>query len=561
MEEGSPSTTDAAAAALLVAAAVTLTSVALASAAAAADSGEPVMESGEPRIVELYPDTPEHRHTGEYVAVEFPEPTDTTGWKLEDRYRDVELPNDTLEGRVVFGREGSSRDHSIGTVRLAADGDNVTLRSPAGVVDSVSYGGGDADAPASDAEAPDPDEGEVLELTEDGWRSQHVDATEFTYEVYEVDAAETYVTPDAGYAALDALENAEDSVDIAGFRFTSTAVADALVDVVDGGGSVDVLLEGGPPGGFGEDSAEAVDPLAAAGADVTLYRGGSRPYRYMHAKYAVVDREEAVVSSENWHAEAVTSDAEGPRGWGVVLYGDGPAEHLSELHKADRDASSMVDWSEGGFETYERSGFGSKSPDTAFEARNHSDVDVGVYTAPEEAVEQTARLLSEADGYIYVQQAYVRNWSTGGNPFVDELLEAAERGVDVKLQMDGRWYVEDDNRRMKQRLNDAAEAGNLSLEARLSEEALHNKGFVVDGEHAVVSSVNWNENSPTENREVAVVLEDEDAAAYYEEVFLTDWRRSDADSEPEGPPDVYLQILVAVFAAGAGVYLVFRRTR
>ncbi len=51
---------------------------------------------------------------------------------------------------------------------------------------------------------------------------------------------------------------------------------------------------------------------------------------------------------------------------------------------------------------------------------------------------------------------------------------------------------------------------------------LHNKGVVVDDEKVLVSSVNWNEYSPTRNREVGLIIEG-DVAKYYSDAFLLDW--------------------------------------
>lgn len=524
--------------------------VSLAVASAAADP----VDRNQPRIVELYPDTPEPYHEGEYVVVEFPNRTDTTGWKLRDRYREVALPNETLDGRVYFGRKGAPRNHSIGTLRLAATGDRISLESPDGAVDVVSYGEDDDTAPV-------PRERELLVSTEDGWRIRHVDATGFDYRVYSVEAVETYVTPDSGEAAHAALSNAEDSVYVAGFRFDSHAAADALEHALGSGASVEILLEGGPPGGFAADSAEVVDDLTSAGAEARVYRGGGRPYRFMHAKYAVVDEDLAVVSSENWHDGSVGGDGRGTRGWGVVVEDEDVARHLKQLFEADSEVEAAHSWRDVGFEIHESTDFSGTPPSTEVDSERHDSLEVGVFTAPESAEAEITRLLREAEDRVYVQQAYVRSWSDDGNPFVDALVEAARDDVDVKLQMDSRWYVEDGNREMKQRLNEKARRENLSLEVRLSQVAVHNKGFVVDGERAVVSSVNWNENSVTRNREVAVVLRDEDAAAYYERVFLVDWHAEEDDGDVPEMPDYLLQIAVAVLASGAGVWLVVRRTR
>ncbi|WP_089825660.1 phospholipase D-like domain-containing protein [Halogranum amylolyticum] len=67
-------------------------------------------------------------------------------------------------------------------------------------------------------------------------------------------------------------------------------------------------------------------------------------------------------------------------------------------------------------------------------------------------------------------------------------------------------------------------------------------------------SINWNNNSVRENREVAVVLEGEDPASYYREVFVADWRGGGGGGRlPVGV------VAVAAFAVLLGVAVARRR--
>ena len=77
----------------------------------------------------------------------------------------------------------------------------------------------------------------------------------------------------------------------------------------------------------------------------------------------------------------------------------------------------------------------------------------------------------------------------------------------------------------------------------------------MDGEAAVVGSMNWNDNSARENREVLLALSGPAVATYYRDVFSRDWRASGSSGErPLG--------LVAVLAAlGVGCLLAARRLR
>jgi phosphatidylserine/phosphatidylglycerophosphate/cardiolipin synthase-like enzyme len=46
----------------------------------------------------------------------------------------------------------------------------------------------------------------------------------------------------------------------------------------------------------------------------------------------------------------------------------------------------------------------------------------------------------------------------------------------------------------------------------------------VDNRSVLVSSINWNSNSPNFNRETGVIIESTKAAQYFKEVFEDDWK-------------------------------------
>ena len=47
--------------------------------------------------------------------------------------------------------------------------------------------------------------------------------------------------------------------------------------------------------------------------------------------------------------------------------------------------------------------------------------------------------------------------------------------------------------------------------------------MIVDNTSVLISSINWNENSVTRNREAGVIIENEYVAQYYADVFFYDW--------------------------------------
>ncbi|MGM0510264.1 MAG: phospholipase D-like domain-containing protein, partial [Thermoplasmatota archaeon] len=142
-------------------------------------------------------------------------------------------------------------------------------------------------------------------------------------------------------------------------------------------------------------------------------------------------------------------------------------------------------------------------------------------------------MISSASEYIKVEQFYAYDWPYNRtNPYIEELIRAARRGVEVQIILDSTWYNirgKDNNDEMVNRLNRLSSEGSIPIEAKLIEEGhglkkVHNKGMIVDGEKALVSSINWNANSILQNREVGVIIENKKAARYFEKVFDSDWR-------------------------------------
>ena len=90
---------------------------------------------------------------------------------------------------------------------------------------------------------------------------------------------------------------------------------------------------------------------------------------------------------------------------------------------------------------------------------------------------------------------------------------------------------------------------------------LHNKGFIIDEELVLISSINWNYNSPTNNREAGLLLESKEAAEYYTRVFNYDWEEVVLDNPASAAVGFDIRfILAAVVIAGLiGLYIWRRR--
>ena len=61
---------------------------------------------------------------------------------------------------------------------------------------------------------------------------------------------------------------------------------------------------------------------------------------------------------------------------------------------------------------------------------------------------------------------------------------------------------------------------------------IKNIAFLVTNQN--IASINWNENSVTRNREAGIIIENEEIATYYAEVFFYDWELGPPTAEDSG---------------------------
>jgi phosphatidylserine/phosphatidylglycerophosphate/cardiolipin synthase-like enzyme len=469
-------------------------------------------------LAAVYPNPVADGDEGEFLLLRTDRPVTLGEYTFTDGEQHVSLPNATVEGRVALTASPARvRNHTDARVvetvlpALANDGETVTLRRNRDPVATLSY----ADAP----------EGELARSTDDGlaWRS--LGATERPVVTGGPGTVRPFVLPDGAGVPAATLSAADDRILLAGYTLTSRRVTRALVNASERGVAVRVLVDDAPVGGLTRREADALDRLVAANVSVRVIGGEHARYAFHHAKYAVVD-DRALVTTENW--KPAGTGGHGSRGWGVVVHQRPVVTGLAETFAADAGWRDTTRW-----EAFrrEKSFDPARSPPAngtfsrRFGPERLQAERVELLVAPDNAERRLASLLDEADESIRIQQASV---GSRRQPFLRATLRAARRGVEVRILLSSAWYVEEENRRLVRWLNERADDEDLPLEARLAEpnnrfEKIHAKGVIIDGERAVVGSLNWNNHSARENREVIVVLHGENVADYYATVFDADW--------------------------------------
>ncbi|MFT4881119.1 MAG: phosphatidylserine/phosphatidylglycerophosphate/cardiolipin synthase-like enzyme [Salinirussus sp.] len=468
-----------------------------------------------PSVDAVYPNPVTDEDRGEFVALSVPPGTVLDEFRLEDG-EDTVVLNGTASGRVTLSTAPNATERLTGrptrhlstALSLSNAGETLRLRHGNRTVDTLSY-----------TSAP---EGEVFDAS-GTWRP--LGATDRPVVDAASGRARAFVLPDAPTLAVSRLQAADRRVLLAGYTLSSRAATTALVGAVRRNVTVRVLVDGGPVGGMSARMANRLDRLAAAGAAVRVLDGPRARYAFHHAKYAVVDGH-ALVTTENWKPSG--TGGHGSRGWGVVTDQPAVVRGLTDTFRADIGWYDAVPWQEARRDLSTTDGGvpANESYPRRFDPRRVHVEGTRLLVAPDNAERAVVGLVRNATESVRVEQV-----SVGGRrqPFLRATVEAARRGVAVRVLLSGAWYVREDNRNLTAYLNERARDEGLDLKARVADPRgrygkIHAKGVVVDGDRVVLGSLNWNNYSARQNREVAVVLEGREPARYFGRVFRADWR-------------------------------------
>jgi phosphatidylserine/phosphatidylglycerophosphate/cardiolipin synthase-like enzyme len=389
-----------------------------------------------------------------------------------------------------------------------------------------------------------------------------------------------FVSPDCSYQALTQwMQNATSTLYLNVYQFHNVYLMQTLVNLSLKGVEVKVLIDGDPVGGLTDAGRYVGEQLHLAGCDVRYWisdRSNNifKRYRFDHAKYCVVDNQSVAVLSENWKLTGVPVGPDyGNRGWGVIAQDQGLAKHLADVFFFDFDPNRNDTFG------YDPDSFEYGPPPSDFQPPLEipsgdyykrfgpltvtTEASITPVISPDTSLNTVGSIISLIDSateYICVQQLsceldwvhgkdvgyrwwdkenYYLFWDDGEtyyNSYLKALIDAARRGVDVKVILDSNFidYNDyDDNDDVVFYLNEVAKLEGLSLVAKLyypynvqgksRYEIIHNKGVIVDGEKVLVSSINWVLGSVGRNREMGLIIENTDVTAYYQKVFDFDW--------------------------------------
>jgi cardiolipin synthase A/B len=507
------------------------------------------------QIVEFCPDPFLHDDMDEYLVLSGNGVLDNI--TISDNHGGFRFPPGTeIHGLLTIARSAQAYEQSHGRLpdfewldyspdvpnvingdplRLGNTGDELVLYEKGIAVQKISWPG--------DVK---PREGQVHYLENGTWdrRVLLMGQSRLSTKIFRNVSVTTFVSPDCSNEVfMDAINRASGTVFVNMYEFSSPSLGASLVAAKERGVEVRVLVEGGPVGGISPAEKSLIWTVNRSGIPVVSMistKTEHAPYRYDHAKYIVIDNTSLLLTSENFKNSGLPPKGmSGNRGWGVYLRDPGLAGYFTGVFAADSSSRSVVQYTG-------TTGDVEPAPSEKHTAEFHPATFEGATVIPVIAPDtsyQIFDLLESARTHIEIEQAYIKNETPYSlNPYLVSAINASRRGVHVRVLLDSYWYnVEgsNDNDEMAVLINRIGDAEHIPLEAKCIDlsvspvEKIHNKGVTVDDERVLVSSINWNSNSPAFNREAGVIIDHPGVARYFREVFDDDWNPMANTAKPK----------------------------
>ena len=319
--------------------------------------------------------------------------------------------------------------------------------------------------------------------------------------------------------------SADTSIHISIYMMTSDYMISLLANKAFEGVDVKLLLENKPLG-----YTHPLDKLTAiehAGGKVSFigFNGDYDRYSYVHNKYAIIDGEKVVVTSENWTGTNLSdAGSNGNRGWGAVVTSSEYAAYMETYFSNDWNGSDVGSFIDKVGSVTAWSGKKSKTQienyvdSLSYTKREFNDVSLKMYMSPDNTLKALQYYMESAKDRIYTEQMDI------GADFYDLANEtplrwrkaAADRGVDA------RFLIKDTEARdFVDSLNTTTNI-KASMMTNNGYSTMHNKGVIID-DCVWVSSVNWTMNAFQNNRECGLYFMDEGVTSFYLSEYMEDW--------------------------------------
>jgi hypothetical protein len=366
-----------------------------------------------------------------------------------------------------------------------------------------------------------------------------------------------HASPDAGWPTLKAfLGDTTGSLTVGMYDFTSPHIAQTVQSVMaKRGRKLNLVLDHPPSKKTREQTDDqTVDDLTSALSNKfsfawALERNDPKvatwifPSAY-HIKVAVRDSEAFWLSSGNWNSTnqpnidpltdpgaAAPIARKSDRDWHVIVEHERLAELyekylLDDLQVASTNQSAPAEMAAAVMSSLAELAepdivLAARVPQTYFPPKKiKAKMKIQPILTPDNYVDLILSLINSAEKSFYMQTQYINYSDKPENAKFAALVAAVVKkindGLDVRLIMS--QYETTDKLELLQ--GAGIDLSHVRIQANV-----HNKGIIVDSNIVAVGSQNWSGDGVLRNRDATVIIYNEAAAQYWEEIFVHDWTK------------------------------------
>ncbi len=389
-------------------------------------------------------------------------------------------------------------------------------------------------------------------------------------QITETAAITIAIAPDNALETLvELIDKAQESISIEVLTIENLTIGKSLASAARRGVSVKLLLEGSPVGGLSPQEKYICWHIEESGGQCWFMIRDDQQrihdrFRYLHAKFILIDRRQVAVSSENLSPNSMPDDDKSDGTWGrrgviLITNASGVINRVQAIFDHDLDPQNHADifrWQAAspdygappsGFLPVTDSGGISYTIRYPYPAVFNGLFSFELQQSPENSMRDQDGLLhlinrAGAGDTLLIQQLQERpywgpsnsNAQDDPNPRLHAYVAAARRGAKVHLLLDS-FFDESDNAVGNSAtchwVNEIARQEHLQLSCLLGNPAglgIHNKmvlAHVAGQGYIHVGSLNGTELSSKGNRELSLIVQSDAAYELLADMFQRDTPR------------------------------------
>jgi phosphatidylserine/phosphatidylglycerophosphate/cardiolipin synthase-like enzyme len=332
----------------------------------------------------------------------------------------------------------------------------------------------------------------------------------------------TFVAPDGSRDELwHFLLSADESIYVEIYGINNPYILDLIHEIHAAKPSLEMkFLIGWNSLGYPNPNKYVANNLTELGFEVRWTN--SDDFSYAHQKFFIVDNITTVVHAGNWAKTSFPEDGmKSNREWSIAMTDADVTGYYRSVFDYDWDRGTPYDagtHGTGEVLSYSQSSSTYSRP-FATAGEFSGPMNVTPIFSPDTSLQGILYCINSAQATLDIQIPYFTSFEDGGevDQIIDAIVAAKERGVTVRV-------ISEEEKDWEEVAEHFIEHGiPIVWQDTRWFTANHNKGIIVDGRIVLVSSINYSDNSISNNREAGVIIENEDVAQWFSQVYDYDW--------------------------------------